>query len=223
MTQRSALLVGATGLVGGHCLQYLLESDNYDKVVILVRRPLLMEHAKLEEHVVNFDRLDQYTAIINANDVFCCLGTTIKVAGSQQEFRKVDFTYTLQTCAIAVKNGADQLVVVTALGANPNSKIFYNRIKGETEQALSKLPCEAIHILRPSLLLGERKESRRAERAGIGAMRGLSMLMVGPLKRYRPIEAKTVAHAMVLVAQEMRPGMNFYESDRIQALHDAAV
>lgn len=181
-----------------------------------------MEHGKLEEHVVDFEKLDQYSPIINASDIFCCLGTTIKVAGSQQEFRKVDFTYTVQTCAIAVKNGADQIVAVTAVGANSRSKIFYNRIKGETEEALSKLPCQAIHILRPSLLLGERKESRSAERAGIGVMKSLSVLMIGPLKRYRPIEAKTVAHAMVLVAQDMRPGINFYESDRIQALHDAA-
>ncbi len=220
MSQRTALLVGATGLVGGHCLQFLLQSDDYEKVIILVRRPLLMQHSKLEEHVVNFDKLDQYASIINASDIFCCLGTTIKAAGSQQEFRKVDFTYTVQTCAIAAKNGADQLLVVTALGANRRSKIFYNRVKGETEEALSKLPCEAIHFFRPSLLLGERKKFRPAEKAGINVLRGLAMLMAGPLKRYRPIEAKVVARAMVLVAHETRSGVNVYESDRIQALHD---
>jgi uncharacterized protein YbjT (DUF2867 family) len=222
MSQRTALLVGATGLVGGHCLQFLLQSDDYEKVIILVRRPLLMHHDKLEEQVVNFDKLDQYASIINASDIFCCLGTTMKVAGSQQEFRKVDFTYTVQTCAIAVKNGADQLLVVSALGANSHSKIFYNRIKGEIEEALSKLPCEAIHFFRPSLLLGDRKESRTVERAGISAMRGLSMLMAGPLKKYRPIEAKVVAQAMVHVAQETRPGVNVYESDRIQAIYKTA-
>jgi len=221
MSQRTALIVGATGLVGGHCLQYLLQSDDYEKVIILVRRPLQMEHFKLAEHVVNFDKLDQYAPVIIADDVYCCLGTTIKVAGSQEEFRKVDFTYTVQTCAIAVKNGADQLLVVTSLGANPHSRIFYNRIKGETEEAVSKLPCEAIHFFRPSLLLGERKDSRRAEKAGISTIKGLSTMMVGPLKKYKPIEATVVAHAMVLAARESQPGVHIYESDRIQALHEA--
>ena len=221
MSQRTALIVGATGLVGGHCLQFLLQSDEYEKVIILVRRPLLMDHQKLEEHVVDFGKLDQDAAFIRANDVYCCLGTTIKAAGSQQEFRKVDFTYTVQTCAIAAKNGADQLLVVTSLGANPNSAIFYNRIKGETEAALSKLPCEASHFFRPSLLLGERKGSRPLEKAGISTLKGISLLMAGPLKKYKPIDAKVVAHAMVLVALENRSGVNVYESDRIQALHDA--
>jgi uncharacterized protein YbjT (DUF2867 family) len=220
MSQRSALLVGATGLVGGHCLQYLLHADEYEKVIILVRRPLRMDHAKLEEHVVDFNKLEQFAPLIRGDDVFCCLGTTIRAAGSQPEFRKVDFTYTVQTCAIAAKNGADQLLVVTSLGANAHSKIFYNRTKGETEEAVSKLPCEAIHFFRPSLLLGDRKESRSVEKAGISVMRGIAALMAGTLKKYRPIEARVVAHAMVLVAQETRTGVNVYESDRIQAIHD---
>jgi uncharacterized protein YbjT (DUF2867 family) len=220
MSQRTALLVGATGLVGGHCLQSLLRSDEYDKVILLVRRPLLLEHQKIEEHIIDFDKLDQSASLIRANDVFCCLGTTIKKAGSQQEFRKVDFTYTVQTCAIAAKNGADQLLVVTAVGASPSSAIFYNRIKGETEVAVSKLPCEGVHFFRPSLLLGDRKESRTIERAGISAMKGIAFLMAGPLKRYRPIEAAVVAKVMVHVALETRSGVNIYESDRIQALHD---
>lgn len=223
MNQRSALLVGATGLVGGHCLEWLLQEDEYERVAILTRRPLLLDHPKLEEHVVNFDRLDQYAPAIRANDIFCCLGTTIKAAGSQSEFRKVDFTYTVQICAIAVKNGADHLLVVTALGANPNSKIFYNRVKGETEEALSKLSCEAMHFFRPSLLLGDRKGSRRVEKAGIAAMRAFSVMMAGPLKKYRPIEARVVARAMVLAARSNQAGVIVHESDQIQAMYDAAL
>lgn len=221
MNQRTALLVGATGLVGGNCLQDLLQSEDYEKVTILVRTPSGMEHDKLEEHVVNFARLDEYASIISANDVFCCLGTTMKKAGSEQEFRKVDFTYVVKACAIAAKNGADQLLVVTAIGANPNSRILYNRIKGETEEAVSKLPCEAVHLFRPSLLFGERKESRTAERAGIASLKGFSFLMAGPLKKYRPIDAKAVAQVMVAVARESQPGTHIYESDRIQGLYDA--
>ena len=222
MNQRTALLVGATGLVGGYCLQFLLQSDEYERVTVLSRRPLGMEHDKLEEHVVNFERLDQSASVINANDIYCCLGTTMKRAGSEQEFRKVDFTYTVQTCAIAAKNGADQLLVVSALGAHRNSRLFYNRVKGEIEEAVSKLPCEAVHLFRPSLLLGERKESRGAEKTGIAIMRGLSSLMIGPLSRYKPIEARVVAKAMVVIALQSRPGVCVYESDRIHEIVDAA-
>ncbi|HEY6951914.1 MAG TPA: NAD-dependent epimerase/dehydratase family protein [Bacteroidota bacterium] len=223
MTQRSALLVGASGLVGGNCLDVLLQTEEYERVVILTRRPLLLEHPKLEEHVVDFDRLDDAAPLMNADDVFCCLGTTIRAAGSQSEFKKVDFTYTVQVGAIAVRNGADQLLVVTSLGANPKSKIFYNRIKGETEEALAKLPCESIHFFRHSLLLGNRKESRRGEKAGIAAMRAFSLLMAGPLKNYRPIEANVVARAMVLTALSNQSGVIIHESDQIRSISAAAV
>jgi uncharacterized protein YbjT (DUF2867 family) len=222
MNGRTALLVGATGLVGGNCLSILLEDKRYDKVSILVRRPLWMEHPKLEEHIVNFERLDQFASAIRANDIFCCLGTTMRAAGSKEAFRKVNFTYSVQVGAIAAKNSADQLLVVTALGSNPHARIFYNRVKGETEEALSKLPYQAIHFFRPSLLLGERRESRRVEKAGIAAMKAISVLMAGPLRKYRPIEAKTVARAMVLAAREMKTGIRVYESDQIQALGNAS-
>jgi uncharacterized protein YbjT (DUF2867 family) len=221
MNQRTALLVGATGLVGGNCMERLLANESYEKVKILLRKPYSFDHPKLEHHVVDFSRLDQHAQIINADDVFCCLGTTIKVAGSQEAFRRVDFTYPVQVGAIAAKNGAHQFLIVTALGADAHSKIFYNRVKGEVEEALSKVPFEGLHIFRPSLLLGDRKEYRLAEKIGSAAMRTISIIMAGPLKKYRPIEARVVASAMVATATSDRTGINIYESDQIQAIHDA--
>ncbi len=222
MNQRTALLAGATGLVGGNCLQLLINDDTYERITILVRKPTAFVHPKVAEHIVDFDRLDQYAQFIKADDVYCCLGTTIRAAGSQDAFRRVDFMYPVQLGAISARNGADQFLIVTALGADPRSRIFYNRIKGETEQAVSKLPFEAIHVFRPSLLLGERKEHRRGEQIGSYALKAVSTVMAGPLRKYRPIEARVVANAMIVAAQSNRSGLNIYESDRIQSIHDLA-
>jgi uncharacterized protein YbjT (DUF2867 family) len=158
---------------------------------------------------------------LQADDIFCCLGTTIRVAGSQEAFRKVDFTYTIQVGAIGVKNGAEQLLLVSALGADLRSRIFYNRVKGEIEEAVCKLPYEGVQIFRPSLLLGDRKEFRLGEKIGEVGMKTFSFAMAGPFKKYRPIEAGVVAQAMVSVARENRAGINVYESDKIQAIYDA--
>jgi uncharacterized protein YbjT (DUF2867 family) len=222
MNQRTALLVGATGLVGGHCLQMLLEAEAYEKVVIILRRPFPLTHPKLEHRIVNFDKLDQFAQDIGADDIYCCLGTTINVAGSEDAFRRVDYTYPIQVAAIGAKNGAQQFLVVSALGADHKSKIFYNRVKGELEEAVSKIPFEAVHIFRPSLLVGKRSDSRIGERIGNAVMRPLSVFMGGPLKKYRPIEARAVAHAMILSAASNQTGIHIYESDQIQAIHDAA-
>ncbi len=223
MDKRTALLAGATGLVGGHCLHLLVNDDMYEKIVILVRKPTAFIHRKVEELVVCFDRLEEHANAVRADDVYCCLGTTMKSAGSQEAFRRVDLLYPEQIGAIAAKNGASQLLLVSAVGANPQSKVFYNRVKGEAEQAVSRLPLEAIHIFRPSLLLGKRKQPRPGERLGGHLLAGFSSLMAGPLKKYRPIESRIVAATMVLVAKNSDPGMNIYESDRIQALFDAAL
>ncbi len=222
MNQRTALLVGATGLIGGHCLQLLANDESYEKVIILVRKPTAFIHPKVHEHVVNFDKLDNHTTEIAADDVFCCLGTTMKLAGSREAFRKVDFTYPVQVGAIAAKNGADQFLIVTALGADPHSRVFYNRVKGETEQSVAKLPLGAIHIFRPSLLLGDRKDSRFVETVAGYAMSGIAAAMAGPLRKYRPIEARVVAEAMLLAARRNDTGINIYESDRIQSLYESA-
>lgn len=218
MGTRTALLIGATGLVGGHCLELLLGDAAYGSVVTLGRRRLPLEHPKLDQHTVAFSRVQEFASLVRAEDIFSCLGTTIKKAGTKEAFREVDFTYQYEVARLAVEGGAKQLLLVSALGANARSSVFYNRVKGELEAAVSKLPFDAVQIFRPSLLLGERAEFRLGERVAELPMRYVSFLLVGPLAKFRPVHARTVAAAMLKVAKERPVGTNIFESDRIRAL-----
>ena len=218
MTTRSAILIGATGLVGGHCLRLLLRDEVYSKVIALGRITLKVEHPKLDQYTVDFERLADHISLINAQDVFCCLGTTIKKASSQETFRRVDFTYQYEVAKLATDNGAEQLLLVSSLGASPRARVFYSRVKGELEAAVGDLPLRAVNIFRPSLLLGERAEFRLGERVAARLLRYCSFLMVGPLRKYRPVQARTVAAAMVRVAKKAGRGIHIIESDAIEAL-----
>lgn len=215
---RSALLLGATGLVGGHCLKLLLQEQAYEKVFAFVRKPLPFAHPKLDARVVDFEKPEARAAQIRAHDVFCCLGTTIKQAGSQAAFRKVDFEYPYRLAEFAVQNGAQQFLLVSALGADPASAIFYNRVKGEIEAAITKLPFRSIHILRPSLLLGERPEPRFGEKFGEYVFKTTALLWRGPLRKYRPITAQAVALALLHYAKQERSGVHMHESLHIENL-----
>jgi uncharacterized protein YbjT (DUF2867 family) len=220
MDKRAALLVGATGLVGGHCLNYLLKDDKYHQIVALTRRNLDFRNPKLEQYIVDFDRLENYTDQIKADDIFCCLGTTIKKAGSQEAFRHVDYHYPLQIAKLAVKNGARQFLLISSLGANKDSKIFYNRVKGEIEAAIREIPFYGIQIFRPSLLVGERAESRMGEKAGEFVLKMLKPVIIGNWKKYRAITAENVAKAMVEIAKTDLKGIHIYESNQIQFFCD---
>lgn len=220
MANKTALILGATGLVGGHLLQFLLESDDYEQVIALVRRAGLPKYPKLKEVVINFDNPEASRNEIKADDVFCCLGTTIKTAGSQEAFIKVDYTYPLEIGRICYELGAKQYLLVSALGANAGSLVFYNRTKGQVERNLKKIGYETVHIMQPSLLLGDRKEVRMGEQIGEVVMGGLKFLMQGPMKKYRAIEAKTVAFAMLYLAQMHETGVHIHPSDAIQAIYD---
>jgi len=215
---KSALVLGASGLVGGHCLDLLLADPTYAQVRVLVRSPLPHQNAKLQQHLCDFTQLEKYADLIRAQEVFCCLGTTIKKAGSQAAFRQVDFEYPRAGAELAVRNGAEQFLLVTALGASARSSIFYNQVKGELEVAMQKLPFRALHIFRPSLLLGRRGEFRRGEKIGEVLMKPLSFLLRGSWRKYRPIFARAVATAMVNVAKMNLAGYHIYESDRMQEL-----
>lgn len=214
---RSALLAGASGLVGGHVLQLLLEDALYERVITLGRGGLPVVHRKLAQRVVDFERLAELD-FPRVDDVFCCLGATMKKARSRDAFRRVDFAYVLELARLASRGGARQLLLVSALGANPRSSLFYNRVKGEVEEAVKQLAFQGLHIFRPSLLLGDRKESRAGERLAIVVSGALAFAFRGPLRKYRPIEARTVAAAMLRAAKEARRGVHVQESDRIAAL-----
>lgn len=218
MQPRSALLIGASGLIGGHLLRLLLNEELYDTVTVLVRTPLSIRHPKLEEIVTDFDHLETLADVVRGNDIFCCLGTTIRAARSQEAFRRVDFTYVQKVASLASKNGAGQFLLVSSLGANMNSGVFYSRVKGEIEMAVANLPFRSVQIFRPSVLRGERRETRINERFATAIMTMISFLLVGKLRRYRPINASTVAHAMLAAAKQEDNGVIIYESERIQLL-----
>jgi uncharacterized protein YbjT (DUF2867 family) len=213
---RRALLLGGTGLVGGELLRLLLAEPGYESVTALVRRPLPIVPPRLHAVVVDFDKPEALRASAASDDVFCCLGTTIKQAGSQAAFRKVDFDYPLACARAALEAGAGQFLVVTAVGASAKSSIFYNRVKGELEEALRALPFpRGVKVFHPSILVGERKEHRLGEGAATLVMRATAPLFAGPLQKYRAIEASAVARAMVKAALHEPPGTQVYEGKRL--------
>lgn len=220
MAERTALLLGATGLVGSHCLQLLLQAKLYREVTILTRRPVTVQHPGLRQHVLDFDNLAAHKNEITGDDVFCALGTTLAKAGSKAAFRRVDYGYPLAAAQAAVRNGAKRLALVSSHGAGKKSAIFYLRVKTELEEAVAALPFESVAILRPSLLLGRRREARRHEQLSGAILRRLSFLLAGPLRNVRPIEARAVAAVMVQVLKTPRPGIHLYPSLEIQKIYD---
>ncbi len=214
---RTALLAGATGLVGSHVLTRLLASPRYRKVVVLVRRPLGAMAPKLEQQVVDFGRIEAHSLAVAVDDVFCCLGTTIKVAGSKAAFRRVDHDYPVALARMAAANGAQRFAMISSLGADPGSSVFYSRVKGETEADVAALALPHHWFLRPSLLAGQRAETRVGERIGLAVAGLIGPLMIGSLRRYRAIHADTVAAAMLALASGDRPS-GPVESDEIQLL-----
>lgn len=191
------MLLGATGLTGGKVLQGLLGRDEVSQVVALVRHKLPTLHDKLDQHEVDFDKLENHAELFDVDVIICCLGTTIKKAGSQEKFRKVDLGYPLKAGELGRSQGVRAFILMSAIGASSSSTIFYNRVKGELEDALKGLNYPYLSIYHPSLLLGDRKEQRTAEALGIKAMPLVNRLLIGPLDKYRGIEAQTVADAMV--------------------------
>ncbi|WP_035562342.1 NAD(P)H-binding protein [Hymenobacter sp. IS2118] len=213
--RKTALLAGATGLIGSHLLPLLLASERYSRVVVVGRTGLSMLHPKLTQVVVNFDQLDDMRQHLIADDVFCCLGTTRKQAGSKEAFYKVDYTYVVKLAALTAGNFAGQLLVVSSLGADAEATVYYSKVKGEMEAAVRKLPFRAIHIFRPSLLLGERESPRLGERLGAVALGLFAPLLRGPLKQYRPVAAAAVAAAMLRAAAEDGGGIRVHESEEL--------
>ena len=214
---RTALLLGATGLVGSHCLDLLLDSGHYTAVRALTRSPLGRRHPRLSEVRIDLEEMDGRPELFGVDDVFCCLGTTMARAGSEEAFRRVDHDYPLRAAELATTEGADQFLLVSAVGADPQSRIFYNRVKGEVEGAVKRLPFRAVWLLRPSLLLGERSELRVGEKVAAAVALPLAPLLVGRLRRYRPVAGRDVAAAMVRLALEGDTG-GVVESDEITAV-----
>ena len=220
MSRRIVVVMCATGLVGGHLVQVLAAEETVEKVVAPVRRAVTdwLHQRRIEAPVVDPDALSQSARRFQADQVFICLGTTMKVAGSRDAFRRVDFDYVVESAHLAVEGGARDAFLVSSVGANSGSKVFYSRVKGEAEAAVSALPFRSVHILRPSVLVGDRKESRPGERLGIAVGKLLTPVLVGPARRYRPIEALTVARAMAVLSRQPDPGVHVLESEEIAVM-----
>ncbi|PCJ69237.1 MAG: oxidoreductase [Rhodobiaceae bacterium] len=199
MTKTTALIAGATGLVGGHLLEYLLASPRHSRVVAVTRQPLELTHDKLNNLVVDFDDLEDGIRAtgIKTDEAYCALGTTIKKAGSQAAFRKVDFDYETAFARASLEAGAKRFALVSAVGASASSSIFYSRVKGETEEAIRAMGFPALHIFQPGVLLGQRGEARPAEQLAIAVTPILNLGLQGPLRKYRGIAAADVAKAML--------------------------
>lgn len=210
---KRALLVGATGLIGKQLLGLLLEDATYNQVKVVVRNPLPLTHPKLQVALLDFNKLETQPDFFACEDVFCCLGTTIRKVKTQEAFRQVDYEYPLQVARLALRQGAQQFLVVSALGANAKSSIFYNRVKGEMEDALSLIGYKTLHIVRPSLLLGSRTEARSGEDAAKIFYKVFGFLFPS---KYKAIDSVKVARGMLAFAKMGDPGIFFHESSELQ-------
>jgi len=212
-----ATLIGATGLIGNYLLEELLQDNYYDTVRILIRRPLELTHPKLEKKLVDFNDSDSLlVALSNSDVVFCAIGTTQKkVNGDKVAYRKVDYDIAVNAARFCKMAGCEKFIFVSSVGANSKRNNFYLKLKGEVEDEVKKVGLKSIHIMRPSMLLGERKEFRLGERIGNPVMKAISFLLPS---KYKPIHAKDVAKAMLAAAKKKEEGFFVYEYKGIKKL-----
>jgi len=211
---KKALIVGATGLIGSNCLKILLNDSSFSLTEVWTRKPMELIHPRLKNIVTDFRDIAKIQST-DATHIFCCLGTTIAKAGSQSAFREVDFEYVLALAKLAERSDTLSFSVISSIGANPKASNFYLRTKGEMEEAVNACSIPSIIILRPSMLLGKRQEFRFGEMVGKALMLAFNFMLVGKLRKYRGIQAVSVASAMVRLAKENSKGIVVIESDQI--------
>ncbi|WP_413662572.1 NAD(P)H-binding protein [Microbulbifer sp. CNSA002] len=210
---KRAIILGATGLIGGHLTEQLAGEEVFDEVLILTRRPKATASQKIHNHIIDFDRLDEAAPLFQGNTLFSCLGTTRKQAGSLAAQHKVDVEYQYQAAQLAAEAGVSHYLLVSSSGANASSASAYLRMKGELEEKIKKLPFKRISILQPSLLLGDRANARPGEKIG-GTLLPLICMLPG-LRRYRPIEGREVAKKMVYLSRQERTGIETLRLDEL--------
>ncbi len=217
MVNKTAIVFGATGLTGSALVNELIQNMRYTAVKVFARRDLEIEHIKLIEHIVNIEKPGEYRDLIKGDDLFICLGTTMRKAGSVKRMEETDRDLPLAIAKTALLNGVRNIAVVSSIGANPASRNYYSRIKGELEQSILSMQFKRKVIVRPSILLGKRGELRILESAGKGLVKALGFLLRGKRKKYRGIKAAVVARAMVRAVNESS-GKEIYESDELVEL-----
>lgn len=216
----NAVILGGTGLIGGYLLHELINDNYFEKVIALTRRPLQLINARLENVVVDFDKFSELeSSYQTAAVIFVAVGTTQKnVKGDKMAYRKVDYDITLNIAKIAVQKGAETFVLVSSVGADPEANNFYTKLKGEIEQAISKIGFKSMYIFRPSVLLGKRREFRLLEKIAQGLMKSVSKIFYGTAAKYKAVQAKDVARAMLRVGKEASPGRHILYYDDVMNL-----
>lgn len=217
-TQKVALVAGASGLVGQRLVAVLCEAREYARVYAVTRRPLTRDHAKLANRVVRFADLEAQLRGVTCTEAFCCLGTTLREAGSEAAFRQVDYELVLAFARAARAAQAQRFVLVSSVGAAAGSRAFYLRVKAQTEAAVMTLGFPALDIMQPALLLGSRREARPLELAAQWTLPAIAPLMLGPLAPWRPVGAETLARAMLGAARSGRRGTARHTWPAIAAL-----
>lgn len=215
---KTALVFGATGLVGNYLTDFLLMHPAYKKVKTFGRSEVNKEHPNLENHIVDLNNPDTFSSLVKGDDLFLCIGTTLAKAGSKEAFYKVDFEFNYNIARTAEKNGVNQCLLVSSVGADEDSIFFYSEVKGKLEKAIKKLNFWSLHIFQPSLLLGERNENRWGEEVAGVLGRVINKFTGGLLNKYKPVEADVVAKAMVEAAQKFKTGIHIYPSHYLQDL-----
>lgn len=210
-----AVISGATGLIGTELLRQLLQDDYYEKIIAVVRRPLDINNEKLVQKIIDFEELSSSLKEIRADHAYCCLGTTIRTAGSKERQFRIDHDYVVMFAQACHDAGVKRFAVVSSTGSDKNSSNFYLRTKGLMEQEIKKIEFEGLFILRPSFLLGKRKEFRAGERVGKAVLFIFQPLMVGKLRKYRGIKDSVVASGMTKLVKGDFPGVSIIESDKI--------
>lgn len=215
---KKAILFGASGFIGSQLLQALLIDAEYEQVIIVVRKPLQVTHQKLKILIGDFDSLPQLKNDIIGNEIFIALGTTKKNTPDQNKYYEVDHDYPVLAAKMAKENGAESVFIVTAVGANASSRIFYTKTKGETERDIIALDFKHTHIFQPSMIMGNRKENRAGEKIFIKIFSFISPLLVGKLSKYKGIHGKDVAMAMLNAAKSQTGKVKIYQWSEMMEL-----
>lgn len=213
-----AIIAGASGLIGSNLLKILLNKPEYDEVLVLVRKELPVQHKKLVQLIINFDELPQYASAITGHAVFSCLGTTKAQTPDKSTYRKIDHDYPLQLAQLAKQNGVKHFHLVSAIGANENSSMFYLKLKGELETSLRHVGLDVLHIYQPSMLIGDRDKTRFAEKVIGGLFKVIDPLLAGSLKKYQSIQGSRVAEAMFKKSLDDSPGIFIHTTDKIKKI-----
>jgi uncharacterized protein YbjT (DUF2867 family) len=216
---KTAIILGASGATGGEVLQLLLADDRYSKVKLFSRSPIDSNNPKVEEHIINMFDLDKYTASFTADDVFCCIGTTKAKTPDKNTYYKIDYGIPATAAKLAKANGVANFIVVSAIGADKDSSIFYNRTKGQIEEAVLKENIANTHLLQPSLIVAKRKDSRVMEKLASGFMQLLNPLLFGGAAKFKSIKASAIAKTMVWLANNPYPEV-IVTSDKIAEIAD---